>query len=241
VNEFEYVILFVLVAILGAGLPGPGDAALIAAGTLAGEGRLNVWIVLAVSMTAWMVGSVGGFEIGHYGGRSLLDHDGPMAKSRRKLLAKGDRVFGGHTFAASVTMPAFVSGIFKVRFGLFMLGALVAGIGWIGMYVGLSYFLGAEIARRIGSAGARVILGVILIVCAGLLIRAGVARWRARRSAQQAEPGEPGEQAPVLVPPAMPVRQDGADHPQDREDEPDEAKHPVPLPEAEDREGEQQH
>ena len=72
-NEFEYVILFVLVAILGAGLPGPGDAALIAAGTLAGEGRLNVWVVLAVSMTAWMLGSVGGFEIGHYGGRSLLD------------------------------------------------------------------------------------------------------------------------------------------------------------------------
>jgi hypothetical protein len=44
----EYIILFVLVAILGAGLPGPGDAALIAAGTLAGEGKLNVWIVLAV-------------------------------------------------------------------------------------------------------------------------------------------------------------------------------------------------
>ena len=239
--ESEYAVLFVLVAILGAGLPGPGDAALIAAGTLAGEGRLNVWIVLAVSMTAWMLGSVGGFEIGHYGGRSLLDHDGPMAKSRRNLLAKGDRVFGGHTFAASVTMPAFVSGIFKVRFGLFMLGALVAGIGWIGMYVGLSYFLGAEIARRIGSAGARVILGVILIVCAGLLIRAGVARWRARRSAKQGEPGKPDEPAAVLVPPAMPVRQDGADHPQDREDEPDEAKHPVPLPEAEDREGEQQH
>lgn len=240
-NVSEYVVLFVLVAILGAGLPGPGDAALIAAGTLAGEGRLNVWIVLAVSMTAWMLGSVGGFEIGHYGGRSLLDHDGPLLKSRRKLLAKGDRVFGGHTFAASVTMPAFVSGIFKVRFGLFMLGALVAGIGWIGMYVGLSYFLGAEIARRIGSAGARAILGVILIVCAGLLIRAGVAHWRARRSAKLAEPDEPGERAAGLVPPAMPVRQDGADHPQDREDEPDEAKHPVPLPEAEDREGEQQH
>jgi len=241
VSEFEYVVLFVLVAILGAGLPGPGDAALIAAGTLAGEGRLNVWIVLAVSMTAWMLGSVGGFEIGHYGGRSLLDHDGPLAKSRRKLLAKGDRVFGGHTFAASATMPAFVSGIFKVRFGLFMLGALVAGIGWIGMYVGLSYFFGAEIARRIGAAGAKAILGVILIVCGGLLVRAGVAHWRARRADKQPEPGEPGGQAPVLVPPAMPVRQDGADHPQDREDEPDEAKHPVPLPEAEDREGEQQH
>jgi hypothetical protein len=29
-----------------------------------------------------------------------------------------------------------------------VLGAAVAGIGWIGMYVGVSYFFGAEIARR---------------------------------------------------------------------------------------------
>ena len=38
----EYIVLFVLVATMGAGLPGPGDASLIAAGTLAGEGKLNV-------------------------------------------------------------------------------------------------------------------------------------------------------------------------------------------------------
>ena len=36
----EYVVLFVFVAIMGAGVPGLGDAALIGAGTLAGEGRL---------------------------------------------------------------------------------------------------------------------------------------------------------------------------------------------------------
>ena len=33
----EYIVLFVLVATTGAGVPGPGDASLIAAGTLAGE------------------------------------------------------------------------------------------------------------------------------------------------------------------------------------------------------------
>ena len=59
----EYAVMFVLVAIIGAGLPGPGDASLIAAGTLAGEGKLNVWIVLAVAMVAWMLGSVIGFRL----------------------------------------------------------------------------------------------------------------------------------------------------------------------------------
>jgi membrane protein DedA with SNARE-associated domain len=187
----EYVIMFALVAILGAGLPGPGDAALIAAGTLAGEGKLNVWIVLAVAMVAWMLGSVAGFVIGERRGRALLDHPGRLEKSRRKLLAKGDRAFGRYNFVASVTMPAFVSGIFRVRFWVFMLGALVAGIGWIGMYVGLSYFLGAEIAKRIGNAGAKAVLGVIVIVAIGLAIRAGVAKWRAARRAQSAEAAVP--------------------------------------------------
>lgn len=185
----EYIIMFVLVVIMGFGLPGPGDASLIAAGTLAGEGRLNVWIVLALGMIAWMLGSVAGYAFGVHGGRSLLEHPGRLEKSRRKLLAKGDRAFGRYTFVASVTMPAFVSGIFRVRSWIFILGALVAGVGWIGMYIGLSYFLGAEIARHIGNVGTKAVIGVIVIVVIGLVIRAAVAKWRATRQArrQQAE------------------------------------------------------
>ena len=106
------------------------------------------------------------------------------------MLRKGDSAFSRNNFVASVTMPAFVSGIFRVRFYVFVLGAVVAGIGWIGVYVGLSYFLGAEIAQRIGRAGTRVILGVLVIVAVGLAIRAGLSRWRASRRAQsrQAQP-----------------------------------------------------
>lgn len=187
----EYVIMFVLVAILGAGLPGPGDASLIAAGALAGEGRLNVWIVLATAMIAWMLGSVIGYAIGFHGGRNLLDHPGRFEKSRRKLLGKGDKAFARYNFVASVTLPAFVSGIFRVRFYIFILGALVAGIGWIGMYVGLSYFLGEEVAKRIGNIGAKAVVGVIALVVIGLLIRTGVSMWRANRQQRLARQDAP--------------------------------------------------
>ena len=189
----EYIIMFVLVTALGAGLPGPGDAALIAAGTLAGEGKLNVWIVLELAMAAWMLGSVAGYEIGIRGGRGLLDHPGRLEKSRRKLLAKGDRTFSRWNFLASVTMPAFVSGIFRVRFRVFVLGAVVAGLGWVGMYLGVSYLLGAEIAKRIGNAGAKAVLGVVVIVAAGLAIRAGVAKWRATRQTRLAQQQDPAD------------------------------------------------
>src|SRR6516162_2392229 len=180
----EYAIMFVLVAIMGAGIPGPGDASLIAAGALAGEGKLNIWIVLATAGVAWMLGSVIGFAIGAHGGRPLLDHPGRLEKRRRKLLAKGDRAFGRYTLVASATLPAFVSGIFRVRFWLFLLGALTAGIFWIGIYVGVSYFLGEEVAKAVGAAGAKALFAVILLVILGLAARAGWSRWRAHHQEQ---------------------------------------------------------
>ena len=64
--------------------------------------------------------------------------------------------------------------------------AKYAGIGWIGMYVSLSYFLGADVAQRIGSGGTRVLLGVLVVVAIGLGIRTGYARWRAARQERPA-------------------------------------------------------
>jgi membrane protein DedA with SNARE-associated domain len=55
---YEYMVLFALVVTMGIGLPVLGDASLIAAGTLAGEGRLNVGVVLATATVAGMLGSL---------------------------------------------------------------------------------------------------------------------------------------------------------------------------------------
>ena len=183
VSLAEYVIFFVLVVSTGAGVPGPGDAAMIAAGTLAGEGRLNIGVVLVISFAGWMLGSLIGYEIGLRGGRGLLEQPGRLEERRRKMLAKGDHAFADHKFAASVTMPAYLSGIFRVRLPVFALGALVSGSFFIAVYEGLSYFLGAEVAERIGDTGSKAVLGVLAVVAIGLGARAGWSRWRARGQA----------------------------------------------------------
>ena len=187
----EYIVLFVLVVSMGIGLPALGDASLIAAGTLAGEGRRNLAAVLATAMVAWTLGSLAGYEIGVRKGRWLLEHPGRLEEMRLKLLAKGDNAFAHNNFVAAVTMPAVVSGIFRVRFSVFVLGALVAGVGFIGTYVGLSYFLGAEIAKRIGDAGTKAVLGVLVIVAIGLSIKAGVSKWRGNRQKRSTEQEAP--------------------------------------------------
>jgi membrane protein DedA with SNARE-associated domain len=181
----EYIVMFVLVVTMGVGLPGPGDASLLAAGTLAGEGRLNVWAVFLAALAAWILGSVAGYAIGVRQGRWLLERPGWLERSRRNLLARGYRMFGRHSFLAAVTVPAFLSGIFRVRFAVFMAAALVAGVFWIGIYVVVSYFLGARIARAVGDAGTTVVFSVVVIVAIGLAIRAGLARWRSARPARQ--------------------------------------------------------
>src|SRR5215813_11558373 len=183
----EYIGLFVLVVTMGIGVPALGDAALIAAGALAGEGRLDVGIVAAIGIVAWMLGSLAGYWIGLRNGRWLLEHPGRFEKSRQNMLAKGDRVFGRHNFLAAVTMPAYVSGIFRVARWTFVLGAVTAGVFFIALYVGVAYFLGPEIAERIGTVGARAVLGVLVVVAIGLAIRAALTRWRTARQ-NRAEP-----------------------------------------------------
>jgi membrane protein DedA with SNARE-associated domain len=192
----EYIILFVLVVTTGAGIPGPGDASMIAAGTLAGEHRLDIGIVVVTSIVGWLVGSLAGYQIGLRGGRALLDHPGRLEKHRRNLLAKGDNAFGRHNFVASVTLPAYVSGIFRVRLHVFMLGALVSGAFFIALYEGLSYLFGEEVARRIGNAGSKAVLGVVVAVAIGLGLRAAWSRWRAARQERVGQPGQRERHAP---------------------------------------------
>jgi membrane protein DedA with SNARE-associated domain len=112
-NLPEYIVLFILVVTMGVGVPALGDASLIAAGTLAGEGRLNIGVVLVTAMVAWMLGSLVGYKIGVRKERWLLEYPGLLENMRLELLAKGDHAFAHNNFAAAVTMPAFVSGIFE--------------------------------------------------------------------------------------------------------------------------------
>jgi hypothetical protein len=107
----EYIVLSRSVT-MGVGLPVLGYGSLIAAGTLAGEGRLNVGVVLATAVAAWMLGSLIGYEIGAGQGRRRLEHSGRLEKMRLKLLTKGGQTFAHNNFEAAVTMPSFWLGFF---------------------------------------------------------------------------------------------------------------------------------
>ncbi len=120
------------------------------------------------------------------------------------MLAKGDKAFGRHSFAASVALPAYVSGIFRVRLHVFLLGALVSGAFFVGLYEGLSYLFGEEVVKRVGDAGSKAVLGVLAAVALWLCVRVGWSKWRAARQARVLSISQDQRQTPSERPPDGP-------------------------------------
>src|SRR5579872_3873153 len=88
-----YPVLFAFVAAESAGGLVPGETSLIAAGALAGSGQLSLPIVIATAAAAAIVGDNIGYLIGRRELRRLFDRPGRWAKSRQRLVERGEKFF----------------------------------------------------------------------------------------------------------------------------------------------------
>src|SRR3954452_10097603 len=138
-----YPALFALVFAESAGVPVPGETALLTAGVLAGAGRLALPLVIAVTVAAAVAGDTLGYWLGRRGGgaggparralaglpnhavgrgeRAVLRHRGPLAAFRMHALERGERFFERHG-AKTVFLGRFVPGVRVVA-------AVLAGAG----------------------------------------------------------------------------------------------------------------
>ncbi len=65
-------LLFVLILLESAGLPLPGETALIAASILASRGHFDIIVVIVVAAAAAIIGDNGGYYVGRRWGRKIL-------------------------------------------------------------------------------------------------------------------------------------------------------------------------
>ena len=63
-QSWALVLLFLLVGIESAGVPLPGETALVASGVLASQSKLNIVAVIVVAASAAILGDNGGYWIG---------------------------------------------------------------------------------------------------------------------------------------------------------------------------------
>jgi len=193
VQHYGLLVLFLLIAAESAGLPLPGETALIAAGVLASQGDLNIAAVIAVAAVAAIVGDNVGYWLGRVGGRKLLTRWDWLQRHASRVLPWSERFFarhGGKTiflarfFAVLRVTAAFIAGVSRMHWWQFFLWNAAGGICWA-LGVGLvAYYAGHAAADAINRYG--LIAGAVI---AGLLVAGIVAMqlWRRRMLRAESE------------------------------------------------------
>ncbi len=174
-SQLGYPVLFGLVLGESAGLPVPGETALLTAGVLAGAGHLSLPLVIAVAIAAAVTGDTLGSWLGRRGGRAALTHRGPFAAGRAHALERGERFFDRHG-AKTVFLGRFVPGVRVVAAVLAGAGAMswprfaiynVSGaFAWASLVAGLASLVGPTVAAAlwIAALGAAAAAGLVAVL-----------------------------------------------------------------------------
>ncbi len=186
INSAGLYILFVLVALESAGLPLPGETALIAAGVLAARGKLDIASVIVVAAAGAIVGDNAGYWIGRTGGRKLLTRWAWVERHASKVLPWSERfferhgpktVFIGRFVAVLRVTAAWLAGISRMEWWRFLLWNAAGGICWAAGIGLLAYYAGNAAAEAVNKYG---LWGGIAVVVVAIVALLGVRYWRRR-------------------------------------------------------------
>jgi len=175
-----YLILFALIGAESSGLPLPGETALLTAGVLAHHGQFQIELVIVIAATAAIVGDNIGYLIGRTGGRRLLERPGFLDTYRRGILEKGEpffakhgpkAVFLGRWVSGLRIAAAWLAGISRMPWHIFLFWNALGGITWAVSVGLLAYYLGPTAERIFKYVG----VGGIAVA---VLAAAGYLAWR---------------------------------------------------------------
>ena len=161
-----------------AGPPGPGEAALIAAGIAAAHHHLGIGPIVAVAWVGATVGGMLGWIVGMRGGRSLVTAPGPLRHARLALTARGDRFYARYGVVAVLLTPSWVAGIHNMHWSRYVPVNAVSALVWA-LGIGFAaYWIGPSITAIAADVG----VGKWLIVGAAVAIVAAIVLLRRRAS-----------------------------------------------------------
>jgi membrane protein DedA with SNARE-associated domain len=161
------------------GLPGIGEATLIASGILAASGKLDIVAVLAAAWAGAVLGGIVAWLIGLKGGRPLVTAPGPFRGLRRRVVAQGERFYERFGVIAVLFTPTWIAGVARMHWTRFLPANLLSALVWA-LTVGLgAYVIGPAIEDVVTNfaLGGSVLLGALVI---GTAARQFLRRRRAR-------------------------------------------------------------
>lgn len=176
VELWRYAVLFVGVAASWIGIPIVGGAVLAAAGVLAREGQLDVWLVSVVATAGACTGGYLGYVLGRSAGDALTARPGRWRVQRRRALSAGEWFYRRWGPVAVFLTPTWVSGALRMPRNAFLiwnaLAAIVSSLVTVfGAYAVASAVLGHLSARH----------GLVLVAAAAAAGAAGAFVVQRRR------------------------------------------------------------
>lgn len=164
VHHYGYLAVLIFVALESAGIPLPGETVLISAAIFAGQGSLNIYLVIAVAALAAIAGDNAGYWVGRefgfpliykYGAAIRVD-EGRLKVAQYLFLRHGGKiVFFGRFVALLRAFAAFLAGVNHLSWPRFLIFNSLGGIVWATIFGMGGYWLGMAFehyARPVGIA-----------------------------------------------------------------------------------------
>ncbi len=168
----------------------PGDSLIFTAGTFAGLGAFDVWVLFGVLALAAIIGDTMNYHIGRRLSKTLFTEESRIFK--KKYLLRTEKFYAKHGSRTIVlarfvpvlrTFAPCVAGMGGMHYSKFLAYNIFGGVLWVGLFTFSGYFFGSLliVQENFGT----VIIGIILISLIPVAHDVRVARKESKANAAQ--------------------------------------------------------
>ena len=178
IQAYGLWVLLIVIMLESAGIPMPGETALVTAALYAGSTqRMSLTSIVLVASTAAIIGDNIGYVIGRSIGVQLIMRYGsyvrlnqPRLKIGQYLFLRhgGKIVFFGRFVAILRTYAAVLAGMNHMRWRMFLAVNALGGVCWALVFSSGAYLLGEQFERIASSVSFLMLVVAIALVIAGM-------------------------------------------------------------------------
>jgi membrane protein DedA with SNARE-associated domain len=196
-EHISYLGIIIVLILTGSGLPIPEEVPIIAAGIASAVGRLSPWGAFISCLVGALLGDSVIYAIGYHFGHTLVTrhprfahllHAEREAKIEEMIRRHGLKVFFLSRFMVGIRAPVYLTaGILRMSFRRFVLIDSFCATAVVGLFFGLSYAYGEQLAGLI----RRSEIGFTVAVVVGVSIVLSYFIWKhLRRKRLETQGGE---------------------------------------------------
>ncbi len=198
-----YGAIFALSFISAMGLPVGAELALIYGGVLAsghalsGGKPLQLAVVIIVAVLGEVLGSLAGYSIGRFGGRTLVDRVGKYVLLTHKDLDRAEAwfarrgepvVFFGRFIPLLRSFVSFAAGLGEMALAKFVIFTVIACAIWCTALCSLGYSLGSSYQHVVNAFSfAGYVLGALAVIAVVVVFWHRLRAYRSQRDLGRAE------------------------------------------------------